>query len=137
MSKLAKATYTFVNDVKDGKLYIDLDFKRAYALRKHLTLNGQLATAAKGTVMDKAELRYLRETSWEVPSNSDLSVKHLVTGQTSVYLVVRHSANLPSAARKAHIDEFIAIMAAERGLLEDSVSSHAGVITVPDGTITP
>lgn len=131
------AVYTFVNDTQSGRYFVDLPFKRQHALPKSITLRGVLGTGSKGSAFDKAELRYLRGATWEVPSSQDISVMRPVRGETNMYLVVRHTVNLPSAARAAHLDEFIAVLTAERDLLLDGVIPSSDVITVPNGTVTP
>lgn len=132
-----QAVYTFVNDTQSGRYYVDLPFKRLHALPKSLTLRGVLGTGSKGSTFDKAELRYLRGATWEVPSSQDVTVMRPVRGESNMYLVVRHTVNLPSAARAAHLDEFIAILVAQRELLLDGVISSPDVIMVPNGTIVP
>lgn len=131
------AVYTFVNDTQSGRYYVDLPFKRQHALPKSITLRGVLGTGSKGSTFDKAELRYVRGATWEVPSSQDVSVMRPVRGESNMYLVVRHTVNLPSAARAAHLDEFIAVLTAERDLLLDGVIPSSDVITVPGGTVTP
>lgn len=131
------AVYTFVNDTQSGRYYVDLPFKRQHALPKSITLRGVLGTGSKGSTFDKAEIRYLRGATWEVPSSQDVTVMRPVRGESNMYLVVRHTVNLPSAARAAHLDEFIAVLTAERDLLLDGVISSNDVITVPGGTVTP
>lgn len=132
-----QAVYTFVNDTQSGRYYVDLPFKRLHALPKSLTLRGVLGTGSKGSTFDKAELRYLRGATWEVPSSQDVTVMRPVRGESNMYLVVRHTVNLPAAARAAHLDEFIAILVAQRELLLDGVIASSDVITVPNGTIVP
>lgn len=131
------AVYTFVNDTQSGRYFVDLPFKRQHALPKSITLRGVLGTGSKGSTYDKAEIRYLRGATWEVPSSQDVTVMRPVRGESNMYLVVRHTVNLPSAARAAHLDEFIAVLTAERDLLLDGVIPSSDVITVPDGTVTP
>lgn len=131
------AVYTFVNDTQSGRYFVDLPFKRQHALPKSITLRGVLGTGSKGSTFDKAELRYLRGATWEVPSSQDVSVMRPVRGESNMYLVVRHTVNLPSPARAAHLDEFIAVLTAERDLLLDGVIPSSDVITVPGGTVTP
>lgn len=131
------AVYTFINTTANGGLYVDLPFKRKYGLRKHITLKGAIATSNNRGAIDRADLRYQRDTSWTVSSINDVSVQTTVSGQSLFSLQVRHSANLPEEARKAHVREFLALLQANVVLLCDGVVPTDQVITVPQGTEEP
>ena len=128
------AVYTFVQDTDNGKLYIDLPFKRANGLRKQITLKGGLATSNGRGALDRADLRYVRDTKWSIPSSNNTAVTTVVSGQSMFSLQVRHTANLPQESRAAHVREFLALLQANLILITDGVISSTDVINVPNGT---